>query len=163
MPGIFNPRLLFLGFLLVLATIIVACGEEATTTAEPAPAAPEATAAAVPAATAAATTVAAPSAATPAATPAPAVAAPTEAVMEGPSGHLRVGMAEVAPISHVLHLQTYSALKYDTLLTHETMFRRDKTGDLHGMLVKDWTVDPTGLIHTFTFEEGVPWHSSRFR
>ena len=162
MPGIFNPRLLFLGFLLVLATIIVACGEEATTTAEPAPAAPEATAAAVPAATAAATTVAAPSAATPAATPAPAVAAPTEAVMEGPSGHLRVGMAEVAPISHVLHLQTYSALKYDTLLTHETMFRRDKTGDLHGMLVKDWTVDPTGLIHTFTFEEGVPWHSTRF-
>ena len=84
MPGIFNPRLLFLGFLLVLATIIVACGEEATTTAEPAPAAPEATAAAVPRPRLQPQLWPPPRPRPPAATPAPAVAAPTEAVMEGP-------------------------------------------------------------------------------
>ena len=128
MLEILNRKLVFLGLLLVLAAVIIACGEEATSTSQPAPAAPEATAAPAAAATAA---PAVPSAPTPAATPTPAAAAPTETAMEGPSGHLRVGMAEVAPASHVLHLQTYSASKYDTLLTHETMFRRDKTGDLH--------------------------------
>ena len=53
-----------------------------------------------------------------------------------------VGMAEVAPVSHVLHLQTYSSFKYDTLLTHEPMFRRDKDANLHGLLVKF----PAGLV-----------------
>ncbi len=171
MLGILNRRLIFLGLLLVLAAIIVACGEEATPTAEPAAVVPEApapTAAPAPAAAAteapatATTAAVAPApAATPAATPAPAVA-PTPAMMEGPQGHIRVGMAEVAPIQHVLHLQTYSALKYDTLLTHEPMFRRDSQDNLHGLLVREWEVDPAGLVHTFRLQEGVAWHNSRF-
>ncbi len=166
MLAILNRRLVFLGFLLILAAIIVACGEEATPTAEPGPteaasAPTEASAPTSAATVAAAATTAAASGATPAATPAPA-AVPTPAMMEGPSGHIKVGMAEVAPIQHVLHLQTYSALKYDTLLTHEPMFQRDKDDNLHGLLVKEWTVDPNGLVHTFKLQEGVSWHSTRF-
>jgi ABC-type transport system substrate-binding protein len=161
MLGAFNRRLVFLGLVLLLAAIIIACGEEATATAEP-----SATQAAAPTVTAAATVAAAPTAAavpatgaTPTATPVP-TPAPTETVMSGPSGSLNVGMAEVAPVSHVLHLQTYSSFKYDTLMTHETMFRRDKNGKLHGMLVKEWDVDPAGLVWNFRFQEGVPWHST---
>ena len=97
--------------------------------------------------------------ATPTATPV-STSAPTQTVMSGPSGSLNVGMAEVAPVSHVLHLQTYSSFKYDALMTHETMFRRDKDANLHPMLVKDWDVDPAGLVWTFRFEEGVPWHTT---
>ena len=78
-----------------------------------------------------------------------------------PTGSLTVWMADVAPAQqHILHLQTYSALKYDVLLTHEAMFRRDKDSNLHGMLVKEWEVDPTGLIHTFHLQEGAPWHTT---
>ena len=175
MLGVFNRRLIFLGLLLVLAAIIIACGEEATPTAEPAvtqaeapaPAAPapaQATAAAVaPAPAAPAPAAPAPVAvATPTAAPAPAPAAPepTPVAMVGPVGSISVGMAEVAPVQHVLHMQTYSALKYDTLLTHEPMFRRDKDSKLHGLLVKEWDVDPTGLIYTFRLQEGVPWHQT---
>ena len=164
MLGILNRKLVFVGLLLMLVAIIVACGEEATPTAGPGPteatSAPTEAPAPIAAATVAATaTTAAGSGATPAATPAP-TAAPTPAMPEGPSGHLRVGMAEIAPVSHILHLQTYSALKYDTLLTHEPMFRRDGEANLHGMLVKEWEVDPTGLMHTFRLEEGVPWHTT---
>ena len=42
------------------------------------------------------------------------------------------------------------------------MFQRDKDDNLHGLLVKEWTVDPTGLVHTFKLQEGVSWHSTRF-
>ena len=162
MLAILNRRLVFLGLLLILAAIIVACGEEATPTTEPGPTEATSAPTEAPAATVAATaTTAAASGATPAATPAPA-AVPTPAMMEGPSGHIKVGMAEVAPIQHVLHLQTYSALKYDTLLTHEPMFQRDKDDNLHGLLVKEWTVGPNGLVHTFKLQEGVSWHSTRF-
>ena len=123
MLGVFNRRLVFLGLLLILAAVIIACGEAATDTDAPA------TEAAV------APTAAPAGTPTPAATPTPS-AAPEPAVAAGPSGHIKVGMAEVAAIQHVLHLQTYSALKYDTLLTHEPMFRRDKDDNLHGLLVK---------------------------
>ncbi len=163
MLGRLNRRLIFLGLLLVLAAVIIACGEEATPTAEPPVTQAAATQAAAPAPTAAAPTTApttdAPvAAATPAAMPVP--SATPETVTAGPSGHLRVGMAEVAPVSHVLHLQTYSALKYDTLLTHEPMFRRDKDSNLFGLLVKKWEVDAAGLMHTFHLQEGVPWHTT---
>ena len=173
MLGVFNRGLVFLGLLLVLAAIVAACGEEATPTDEPAgnqaavpaPIPGPTAASAAPQAAVPAPAPAAPApvaAATPTAAPAPAPAAPvpTQVAMVGPSGSINVGMAEVAPIQHVLHLQTYSALKYDTLLTHEPMFRRDKDSDLHGLLVKAWTVDPTGLIHTFHLQEGVPWHTT---
>ena len=168
MFGVFNRRLLTFGLLLILVAIIIACGEEATPTDVPAPtqAAVQAPtpAATVPSATTAATAVAVPAPA-PAATPTPVAApvaapSPTPQAMVGPSGSLNVGMAEVAPVSHVLHLQTYSSFKYDTLMTHETMFRRDKDANLHPMLVKDWDVDPAGLVWTFRFEEGVPWHTT---
>ena len=160
MLEILNRKLVFVGLLLMLAAIIVACGEEATPTAGPGPTEATSAPTEAPAATVAATaTTAAASGATPAATPAP-TAAPTPAMPEGPSGHIRVGMAEVAPVSHILHLQTYSALRYDTLLTHEPMFRRDAKSNLHGLLVKEWEVDPTGLMHIFRLEEGVPWHTT---
>ncbi len=168
MVGIFNRGLIFLVLLLILAAVIIACGEEATSTAEPAATqaavpAPAPTTAPAPAAVApSATTAPAPApavAATPTAAPAPAPA-PTAQAMVGPSGSINVGMAEVAPVSHVLHLQTYSALKYDTLLTHEPMFQRDKDANLHGLLVSEWEVDPTGLIHTFHLQEGVSWHTT---
>ncbi len=138
MLGIFNRRLLTLCLVLILTAIILACGEEATPTAEPV-----ATQAAVDASAQAATTAAAPTSAapapttaavapTPTATPTAApdatVPAPTPQAMMEPTGSLSVGMAEVAPAQHILHLQTYSALKYDVLLTHEPMFRRDKAG-----------------------------------
>ena len=174
MPGIFNRRLVFLGLSVILTLVLIACGEEATPTAAPAAtAAPApATAAPAPVATAAPATptprtttapaTMAPATATPTATPTPAAPAPTPSAMDGPSGSLNVGMAEVAPVSHILHLQTYSSFKYDTLLTHETMFRRDANDNLHGLLVKEWEVDPAGLVFTFHLQEGVPWHSRRF-
>ena len=169
MVGIFNRRLLTLCLVLILTAIILACGEEATPTAEPvatqaavdvpaqAPTTTSAPTSAAPAPTTAA--VAPATAATPTAAPV-AVPAPTPEAMMEPTGSLKVGMAEVAPAQHILHLQTYSALKYDVLLTHEAMFRRDKDSNLHGMLVEEWEVDPTGLIHTFHLQEGVPWHTT---
>ena len=162
MLDIFKRRLVFLGLLLILVAVIIACGEEATTTAEPAAATPPPATAVTPAT--AATTAAAPApaaTATPGATAATAPApAPTPAAIVGPSGSLNVGMAEVAPVSHVLHLQTYSSFKYDTLLTHEPMFRRDKDANLLGLLVKEWEVDPAGLVWTFHLQERVPWHTT---
>ena len=98
MLGRLNRRLVFLGLLLVLAAVIIACGEEATSTSQPAPAAPEATAAPAAAATTAATAApAVPSAPTPAATPTPAAAAPTETAMEGPSGPPQSGHGRGGP------------------------------------------------------------------
>ena len=160
MLRVFNRRLSFLGLALILIAVIIACGEEATPAAEPVATQAPAPAVAAPAATAA--PAPAPAVATPTATAAVAVPAPaaTPEAMMGPSGSINVGMAEVAPVSHVLHLQTYSSFKYDTLMTHETMFRRDKDAKLHGMLVKEWDVDPAGLNWTFRFQEGVPWHTT---
>ena len=60
------------------------------------------------------------------------VAVPTETPppsgkME-PSGVLDVGMNFVPAASHVLHLQGYTQMKYDTLVTHETWFRTAPDG-----------------------------------
>ena len=158
-------RFSILGILLLALAIIVACGEgdtpgptpqptpQATTvapapTGTPAPAAtsmPAPTAAPVaPAPTSAATPASAP---TPTATPTVAPAPPATPVPAmQPMGTLDVSVGALGAPIFVLKNQFFSASRFDGLTTHESPFARDPEGAVVPLLVKNWTVDPQGLV-----------------
>ena len=110
------PRAGILGFLVLLAGLIWACGgaEAPAATSAPAPQATSAPAAAgstsAPAATAA---------------PAPKSTSPPPAAAGGgaPKGILRVGVPELGPPQFVLYNQGFEQFKFDGIVTHEPMFR----------------------------------------
>ena len=153
------------GVLLILLALIIACGEEATSTAAPA-ATPDATTAPAPAATTAvapATTAAtaAPvvSASTPVAAPTP-EAAPPPAMMEA-TGIFDFSVPEMGPPNFGLSIQDYQPQKTDGVTTHEAMFGTDTGANIVvPRLVTEWDVDPAGLVYTFHLREGVPWHTN---
>ena len=158
-PG---PAIILLCLLLV--GIIVACGEEATSTAAPETAAPAATqapaeATQAPAATAAAAPTQAPAPAvstpTPAAAPTPAATPPPST---GPVGTLNVAVNDFASPVFVLHNQPFVEARYDNIVTHETMFAGDPNGEVVSRLVTEWNLSPDGLVSTFTLRQGVQWH-----
>ena len=172
-----------LGMLLLALVIIIACGESDTpeptpqaTQTVPAPtaAAPEPTAMSTATAMPAATPAPAAPASTPAPTPAPAAAAtatpaavPTPAPTPEPApapampmGTLDVSVGALGAPIFVLKNQFFSASRFDGLTTHESPFARDTEGAVVPLLVKEWTVDPQGLVYTFSIQENVPWHTS---
>ena len=163
MPRRLKFHTLFLGVLLILLALIIACGEEATPiaapTAEPTAAAPTsaATAAVAPTAT---TATAAPvvSASTPSAAPTP-EATPPPAMMEA-TGTFNFSVPEMGPPNFGLSIQDYQPQKTDNITTGEAMFATDADGIVVPRLVTDWDVDAAGLVYTFHLREGVPWHNN---
>ena len=168
-------RFSILGILILAMAMIIACGEGDTPSPTAAPAsAPEATATPVPATTSAATPDAAspttapapaatsaptstPSPATPTAVPTTAPATPVPAMQ--PMGTLDVSVGALGAPIFVLKNQFFSASRFDGLTTHESPFARDPEGAVVPLLVKNWTVDPQGLVYTFSLQENVPWHT----
>ena len=168
-------RFSILGILILAMVMIIACGEGDTPSPTAAPAsAPEATATPVPVTTSAATPDAAspttapapaatsaptstPSPATPTAVPTTAPATPVPAMQ--PMGTLDVSVGALGAPIFVLKNQFFSASRFDGLTTHETPFARDPAGAVVPLLVKNWTVDPQGLVYTFELQENVPWHT----
>ena len=156
---------LSVGVIAVLLMIMVACGEEATPTDAPAPAATAATAA--PAAAVATTSpdaTTAPAApatapdATPEATPIP--APPPKAMVE-PQGTLQVAMSEIGPAVFNNRDATYATLRFLMTTVGEAMFQNNLDGETVGRLVKEWTVESTGdgVTYTFHLQPGVNWHT----
>ena len=132
MFAITTAKSFIIGICLIILGVIVACGEEATPTSLGAPTAT----------------------ATPAATPTP-TATPLARVE--PTGTLNMALAELGPPNFSLHEQGYNQLLYDQLITQETMFATSPEGLTIPRLVKEWEVDPTGLVYTFNLREGIPW------
>ena len=124
---------------LALATLafIIACGTSETATVTPPPAATSATAA-----TLVPTLI-------PAATDAPA--------MEGPQGTINVAVDDLGPALFMLRTQSHRPGRFDTLVSHDTMFATTPDGKVIPRLVKEWSADSTGLILTFKLQEGVKW------
>ena len=169
-------RASIVGLLIVLMAIIVACGEEATPTAEPG--APAATTAAVaPAAPAAApspgaapapATAAAPTqapavaatAATPTAVPAP-VPAQSPAAMEV-SGSLDFAIPELAPLISDLANMPYGVFRFLNKTTHESMWDTNNDTTQKPRLVREWKLEegPDGATYTFHLQQGVKWHNT---
>ena len=129
------------GLLIVLLTIMVACGEEATPTEEPAAATTAATTAPVTASAASpgATTKQAASAATqasvaattatPAAAPTPAPAQPPTAMMEA-TGSLDFATPELSPLISDLANMPYGVFRFLNKTTHEAMWDTNNDGTL---------------------------------
>ncbi len=157
-------RASIVGLLIVLLAIIVACGEEATATAEPAAAV--APAAATPAAPAdapapAQTQAAAAVVATPTAAPVQAPAESPMAMMER-TGSLDFATPELAPLISDLAAMPYGVFRFLNKTTHESMWDTNKDGTQRPRLVTDWTLreGPDGAVYTFNLQSGVPWHDT---
>ena len=161
------------GLLIVLLTIIVACGEEATPTEEPAAATTAATTAPVTASAASpgATTTQAASAATqapvaattatPAAAPTPAPAQPPTAMMEA-TGSLDFATPELAPLISDLANMPYGVFRFLNKTTHEAMWDTNNDGTLRPRLVQDWKLEegPDDVTYTFFLQDGAKWHDT---
>ena len=76
-----------------------------------------------------------------------------------PMGTLDVSVGALGAPIFVLKNQFFSASRFDGLTTHESPFARDPAGAVVPLLVKNWTVDPQGLVYTFSLQENVPWHT----
>ena len=156
-------RFLAVGLLAVLLAIIIACGEEATPTDEPATTdattAPAATTTAAPAPAATTAAPAAPATgatATPSAAPEP---AEPPAMME-PQGTLNVAMPEVGPAVFNGRDSAYATLRFLMTTVGESMFQNNLDGQTAGRLVKDWTIESAGdgVVYTFNLQPNVTWH-----
>ena len=155
------------GLLIVLLTIIVACGEEATATAEPgAGATPAATPAAADTLGAAATedaaTTTAPlatAAVTPASTPAP---AETPMAMMEPTGSLDFAVPELAPLISDLAYMPYGVFRFLNKTSHESMWDTDNDSTQRPRLVAEWDLEegPNGATYTFNLQRGAKWHDT---
>ena len=132
------------GILLLLLTIIVACGAEASPTAAPA---------------AAGTATPAPAAATPIAEPAPGAPDASDTTMQ-PIGTFDVGMALLGPYVATLYDASYFQNRYAELVTHETLFVMGFDGEWEPRLIKSFDVSPDQLTYTMHLQEGAKWHSS---
>ena len=132
------------GILLLLLTIIVACGAEASPTGAPA---------------AAGTATPAPAAATPIAEPAPGAPDASDTTMQ-PIGTFDVGMALLGPYVATLYDASYFQNRYAELVTHETLFVMGFDGEWEPRLIKSFDVSPDQLTYTMHLQEGAKWHSS---
>ena len=131
----FIPLLLSLAF-------IIACGTTATPTTAPQ-----------------ATTAVQPTAALPVAVPA-ATAEPatlTQAVGK-PQGTLNIGFKELGPFRSHPGLVGAPQLIYLELSAFESPVANDPQGGFEGLLAREWSFSPDGLVWTFNLEEGVPFH-----
>ena len=170
-----RSRFLAVGFIAILLAIIIACGEEATSTPTPAPSTMDADALAslqqsmdAMAASQAEGLTAAQvqgivddaiaAQPTPVATPTP---APAPAMME-PQGTLNVAMSEVGPAVFNNRDATYATLRFLMTTVGESMFANNQDGETSSRLVKDWDVESTsdGVTYTFHLQPGVKWHDN---
>ena len=137
MVSMIRYRLALAAVALATLAFIIACGTSETATVTPPPAATTGTAA-----TLAPTLI-------PAATDAPAV--------EGPQGTLNVAVDDLGPALFMLRTQSHRPGRFDTLISHDTMFATSPDGKVIPRLVKEWSADASGLNLTFKLQEGVKW------
>ena len=165
-------RASLVGLIIVLLTIIVACGEEATPTEEPdtTPATTEAAVAPAPAqspgtapapAAAAPTQAVAATVATPTAAPVPAAAQSPTAMVEA-TGSLDFAIPELAPLISDLAAMPYGVFRFLNKTTHETMWDTNNDGTLRPRLVREWELEegPNSATYTFHLQQGAKWHDT---
>ena len=146
MLGTKRYKAVIVGVLLLLLTVIIACGEEETTaTATPATDATDAPAAA----------------ATPTAAPTTAAVPTEDAMMDDkvPEGTLNVGMSGLGPYVATLYDAGYFKNRFAELVTHETLFIMDFEGEWAPRLIKSFDISPDGLTYTMYLQEGAKWHA----
>ena len=68
-----------------------------------------------------------------------------------------MAVPELGPIQNVLYNQGFEQFKFDGVVTHETMFRELSDGTVEGMLVENWSVDPSGKVYTLNLRKGAKW------
>ena len=69
-----------------------------------------------------------------------------------------MGVIDLGSPLFVLHNQPFVEGAFDNILTHEAMFATAPDGTVVPRLVREWSLDPTGLVATFRLQEGVKWH-----
>ena len=175
MAGLRNakPVTALLLALVLSLVMVVACGESATPTSQPAPTQPAPAATAEPTSPPAATTpsqgeqatTAAPQAtarpadptavptAKPAPTPVPAVAGAT-----GPEGVLNTGFREVNPFAAHPSLSSTIQAQFVGSGIGETPVSQDVNDVFQAELFTEWDVAEDGLTWTFRIRRGVPFH-----
>ena len=152
MVNMYRYRLALGALALATLAFIIACGTSETATVTPPPAATAAVAAdatAPPVATLAAPVATLAPTLLPTATSAPAMAVP--------QGTINVMVTDLGPALYALREQTHRPSSFDNIISHEGMFATAPDGRVIPRLVKDWSVDPAGLIYTFQLQKGVKW------
>jgi ABC-type transport system substrate-binding protein len=85
---------------------------------------------------------------------------PAPVVMMEPSGTLNVGFPDIGTPLFSLRQQAFQAQRADLHTTHETAFATAADGQVIPRLVRDWTVDDSGLVYTMHLQEGAMWHTN---
>ena len=140
-----------LGVLLLLLAVIIACGEEASPTAQPTSGTVINT---LPPSVTGETATPRAAAATPEATSGP------PQVVVSAEGTLDVGMAGLGPYVATNFDAGYYSNRFAELITHETLFIMGFDGEWKPRLIKNFDVSPDGLTYTMYLQEGVKWHST---
>ena len=94
------------------------------------------------------------------ATPSAMVAETPLPVMMEPTGTLDVAFPDTGTPLFSLRQQAFQNQRADLHTTHETAFATAVDGQVLPRLVRDWTVDATGLVYTMHLQEGADWHTN---
>ena len=87
-------------------------------------------------------------------TAAPVPVTPPQAMVE-PTGSLNVAVSILFGAAEFnLTNQGITQSRFDNVFTHDDMWISTTDGETEGRLVREWEVDPTGLIYTFRLQEG---------
>ena len=84
---------------------------------------------------------------------------PLPVIME-PTGTLDVAFPDTGTPLFSLRQQAFQNQRADLHTTHETAFATAVDGQVLPRLVRDWTVDATGLVYTMHLQEGADWHTN---
>ena len=81
-------------------------------------------------------------------------------VMMEPTGTLDVAFPDTGTPIYSLRQQAFQNQRADLHTTHETAFATAVDGQVLPRLVRDWTVDASGLVYTMHLQEGAEWHTN---
>ncbi len=94
------------------------------------------------------------------ATPSAMVAETPLPVMMEPTGTLDVAFPDTGTPIYSLRQQAFLNQRADLHTTHETAFATAVDGQVLHRLIRDWTVDASGLVYTMHLQEGAEWHTN---
>ena len=66
----------------------------------------------------------------------------------------------MGPVQFLLYNQRLEQIRFDGIVTHESMFRVLGDGTVVGQLVEAWEVDRSGRVFILELRKGAKWHSN---